>query len=533
MRLAVVLALASLSSYSMLADAQQSQFSFKKVVPTLVVAGGPVTPTDPANPNGTKLLSPSSSALNFTGTQVGDSSSQSIVLSNTGTGTVTLTSVELADIKHFGLSKTCGATLAPAANCLLTVQFNAHLPGSVSNQLTVTSDAGAPIDVPISAMGLQGEASLDKTALTFSSQGLNTTTAPQSVVISNIGNGPLQITGISLDEGMSNFNQENNCNVPLGIGASCTVNVAMTPTVIGPLSGRVLIGNDGSSGAGTIDLTGSGELLPAVLGALNLPSGLIDSSADTLIPEPTSTNPDKGFIYTSSNPAVATIVNGNMLHMVAAGTTTISVTQAATSSYAAPAAPVTALLTVGATPRSYAQWAPAANASISGLTVAASSGTTQVSTNMGVTTGKWYWEYTVTGDTTGSYWQAGIVDDSGNIARVGPGWDTYSYIPDTQYNYNTRDFTPAAGSTFMFALDKTNGALYYGINGVWVAGAVPTSGAARTGALASGTGLQSSSTRVRPFVRINGSRPGSTTANFGAIGFKYTVPAGYNTGYYQ
>lgn len=278
-RLVVALALTSLVYQPLLVSAQQTQFKYKRVVPELVVTGSPTNPTDPVPPsNGTKILGVSSNSLNFTGTQVGDSSAQSVVLNNTGTGVVTLSSTELADIKHFGLSGTCGATLAPGANCLLTVQFNPHLAGRVSNSLVIASDAGTPINVNITGNGLQGTASFDKTELTFGVQDLNTTSTPKSVVISNTGTGPLQVTGISVAEGLENFNQNNNCSAPLSIGASCTVNVALTPTVTGPLSGRVLIDNNGSTGADYIQLSGAGATGSLVYAGLPIAFGKLSVS---------------------------------------------------------------------------------------------------------------------------------------------------------------------------------------------------------------------------------------------------------------
>jgi len=47
-----------------------------------------------------------------------------------------------------------------------------------------------------------------------------------------------------------------------------------------------------------------------------------------------TTNSNGSFTYTSSNTAVATIVNGNKIHVVGAGTTTITATQAASGNYA-------------------------------------------------------------------------------------------------------------------------------------------------------------------------------------------------------
>ncbi|MDO8414858.1 MAG: choice-of-anchor D domain-containing protein [Agitococcus sp.] len=105
---------------------------------------------------------------------------------------------------------------------------------------------------------LQGSASLSNTSLTFAAQEVGTTSTAQNVTVTNNGTAPLTIFGVSVDQGITHFNQSNDCAVPIAVGMSCAISVAMTPRDSGALFGRVLVGNDGSSGAGAIILTGSG-----------------------------------------------------------------------------------------------------------------------------------------------------------------------------------------------------------------------------------------------------------------------------------
>jgi hypothetical protein len=64
---------------------------------------------------------------------------------------------------------------------------------------------------------------------------------------------------------------------------------------------------------------------PPSFGPFTIPDMLI-GSADFLIPQPTTTS-NGTIAYNSSNTGVATIVSGNMLHIVGVGTTTITLTQ--------------------------------------------------------------------------------------------------------------------------------------------------------------------------------------------------------------
>ncbi|MFZ4670830.1 MAG: Ig-like domain-containing protein, partial [Flavobacterium sp.] len=71
--------------------------------------------------------------------------------------------------------------------------------------------------------------------------------------------------------------------------------------------------------------------VPPALSGFSIPSKAT-GDADFAITPPTSTSPGT-FTYLSSNTAVATIVNGNSIHIVGIGTTTITANQAASGNY--------------------------------------------------------------------------------------------------------------------------------------------------------------------------------------------------------
>lgn len=68
-------------------------------------------------------------------------------------------------------------------------------------------------------------------------------------------------------------------------------------------------------------------------GLFSIPNKTV-GDADFTIPQPTTTS-NGAITYQSSNTGVATIVNGNMLHIVAGGTTTITLNQAAGTNHSA------------------------------------------------------------------------------------------------------------------------------------------------------------------------------------------------------
>jgi hypothetical protein len=106
---------------------------------------------------------------------------------------------------------------------------------------------------------LQTTASLSSTSLDFGRQKVGTTSPPQTVTLSNIGNTRLTIGSIAVG-GMdaADFNQTNNCTT-LSPGASCLINVSFAPTTEGIRSALVNITDDASASPQTITLKGSAK----------------------------------------------------------------------------------------------------------------------------------------------------------------------------------------------------------------------------------------------------------------------------------
>ena len=108
-------------------------------------------------------------ALTFPAQQVATTSvSQSVTLSNTGDGALTITNV--ATTGDFSQSNTCGNTVAPAANCTFSVTFAPTTSGNRTGSLTITDNAsGSP-----RAVALTGSAT--DFSLTAASGGSTTAT---------------------------------------------------------------------------------------------------------------------------------------------------------------------------------------------------------------------------------------------------------------------------------------------------------------------------------------------------------------------
>jgi len=102
--------------------------------------------------------------------------------------------------------------------------------------------------------------SLSPNSLTFASQSVNTSSAPQTVNLTNSGNTTLGITSISIaGTNASDFAQNNTCGTSLPGGGSCTISVTFAPSATGTRTGTLTITDNANSSPQIVSLTGSGQ----------------------------------------------------------------------------------------------------------------------------------------------------------------------------------------------------------------------------------------------------------------------------------
>jgi hypothetical protein len=106
--------------------------------------------------------------------------------------------------------------------------------------------------------------------LTFPSQTIGTTSAPQTVTLTNTGTAALNITKVSL--GLE-YSQTNNCGSSVAAGASCTLNVNFEPAYTGVRPGTITITDNARGGPQKIPLSGTGALSTISLSPANIVFG--------------------------------------------------------------------------------------------------------------------------------------------------------------------------------------------------------------------------------------------------------------------
>ncbi len=222
------------------------------------------TGVQPASP----LATFSSSTLSFGNQNVGvASAAQSVTLSNTGTASLTISSISLtgANPSDFGLSSSCASTLAVNASCIVALTFTPGTTGARSASLMFTDTAaGSPQSVGLSGTGVQPQsapavASLSPPSLAFGTENVGASSAPLTITLSNTGGTALGLSGIALGgTNATDFSLSSTCGATIAPAANCSVSVTFTPLASGARSASLTFSDTASNSPQTIPISGTG-----------------------------------------------------------------------------------------------------------------------------------------------------------------------------------------------------------------------------------------------------------------------------------
>jgi ASPM-SPD-2-Hydin domain-containing protein/centrosomal CEP192-like protein len=194
-------------------------------------------------------------SLNYGNVVIGTSTgSRSIILTNTGAGTVTQISVSVSG--DYSQTNDCPSSLAASAFCTIKATFTPIATGLRSGILTVTDSAvNSPQTANLSGTGVLA-VTLSAYNLVFPNQAVGTTSPPIAVTMTN--NSPqVAVTSINITTS-GNFGQTNNCGTSLRAHSSCTINVTFTPLVAGTQAGNLTVTDSANNSPQVATLTGGG-----------------------------------------------------------------------------------------------------------------------------------------------------------------------------------------------------------------------------------------------------------------------------------
>jgi len=191
-------------------------------------------------------LNPSS--LVFPAQSLGTTSAPETVTITNGDNTLTGLTVGAPtgpNAGDFAQTTNCPTTLAPGAQCTVTVTFTPTTSGVGTASILLTDSApGSPQSINVT--GTTSSLTLSASSLNFGSVPVGTTSAPQTLTATNDGSTALTFTSITAS---GDFAETDNCTkAPIQPTTSCTINVTYSPTAAESSVGSLTL-NDNAPGS--------------------------------------------------------------------------------------------------------------------------------------------------------------------------------------------------------------------------------------------------------------------------------------------
>ena len=202
---------------------------------------------------------------------------QGITVGNTGTAPLTVSNVTVtgADAGQFTATPAVDCASIPAgSSCIVTVTFAPTSVGAKVATVNIIDNlnvAGSVASVSLDGIGAAPIATVAPAALAFGSVTTGTTSAPQTITVTNDGDAPLTVASI----GVSGVNAASfaatptGCNVAIAPGATCASTSSSHSATAGPKTATVSISHNSNNASGSVSnvsLTGTGVATPPAPG---------------------------------------------------------------------------------------------------------------------------------------------------------------------------------------------------------------------------------------------------------------------------
>lgn len=189
------------------------------------------------------------------------SAAQTIAVKNTASSSVTISS--LSDSGNYTVagngSTPCkaGTVLASGGSCTLGVTFTPTYLGSIKGAVVVSDNASVNQQV----LNVSGSAVLpvvfSPTSLTFAAQSVGTTSAPQSITMTN--NLSTTLSKIAIAASGDFAISSNSCPATLASKGQCSFAVTFTPSQTGSIKGSVTVTDSALGSPQVVNLGGTGQ----------------------------------------------------------------------------------------------------------------------------------------------------------------------------------------------------------------------------------------------------------------------------------
>jgi len=269
---------------------------------------------DSGGGGGTRAMTVTPSAAGFGKVTVKTETTQTIKVSNTGTGELKIFSADIAGTGFSLSGLTVPTKLAAGSSMNFNVAFKPMVGGAEKGTVSIKTNASeSPASVNLSGTGVEESIKLkvSETSLSFGNV-LVSSSESREVKITNSGNANVTITGVSVSG--SGFNVSGGSNVTLAPNQSETITVNFNPKSKGSLSGALTVSSNApnveislggtgmQSGSHTVSLTWTPSTSPVIGYVIYRRTGTVgsfsrlDSSIDSMASF-TDTNVTNGVTY--------------------------------------------------------------------------------------------------------------------------------------------------------------------------------------------------------------------------------------------
>jgi hypothetical protein len=181
------------------------------------------------------------------------SASQTMKLSNTGTADLAISQASVSGTGYGMSGLTAPVTVTAGASISFTVSFQPTTTGAATGSISISSNAGNSLSIPLSGTGVASILTLTASPASLSFGDVTVdATATQNVQVTNIGNASVNITTVSATG--TGFSVTGGSNTTLAPNQSVTVAAGFNPQAAGSASGTLSI----SSNAPTLNVPMSG-----------------------------------------------------------------------------------------------------------------------------------------------------------------------------------------------------------------------------------------------------------------------------------
>ena len=212
------------------------------------------------NPAPVPGIQVSSSTIDFGNDVVGSKSSQVLIITNSGTATLTITQVNQTGSAFSDSGFSLPLNVNAGKLTTITVAFLPTLIGTVSGNISIVSNAPtSPTSVALAGTGIAATLtlSISPTSLSFGNITTGTSSTSQNVSISNTGNASVTISQITLS-GSDYTMTGGSAPVTLSPSQNLNLTILFSPTVAGSLNETISIVSNASGSPATVSLSGTG-----------------------------------------------------------------------------------------------------------------------------------------------------------------------------------------------------------------------------------------------------------------------------------